>query len=429
MNIYVHVPFCVKKCHYCYYYSFVPSDKKVVERYLDCLERELELKSQKFKLKKNREIDTLFIGGGTPNYLSDPQLERLFLMIKKHIDVSHLEEFIIELNPASCTPSQLKLLKKYGVSRISLGIQTLNDDINRSLNRHHANNYEEVIRLAKQMGFWVNLDFMTGLPGQTKKDVVEAIKFVEKNGPTSSVWCGLRSATPAMKKHSNFPTYEEIVEMHKMIRMASLQGGYHQMLTEYFSKEDKLPIFISEWWTADRSIGFGLSAFSKIDDVFYKNTENMEQYARLLEKGELPVKYVYKLNPEEAAFVNLIWHLKNGKPADLLRIKEKYAIDLAHDMATDIKALEKDGLVRYDGRELAFTPKGFLISTQIADVLFKRMLYLGKLINTAFNYFDQLPSPDHVIRKYFIITKENKNGKVFFSSPDKKSTGFFNKYA
>lgn len=429
MNIYIHIPFCHHKCHYCYYYSFVPRSGKLADDYLLYLEKEFYLRNKKTSLKKSDKLETVYIGGGTPNYLSDIQLEKLFLILEKYLDLKTVKEFIIELNPAACSLKQLEIFKKYGVSRLSFGIQTLNQEILKKLNRHHIENSEEIIRLAKKMGFMINLDFMLGLPGQTMKDAQEAINFVERVEPESSFWCELRCGTRQIRKFSNIPSREKTVAMYETVRNKLTEAGYRQTIPEYFTNQKRLPLYLEKWWTSQKSIGFGLSAFSKIGSNFSKNTDNLEEYAALLNKGELPVRYFYRLDREDLAKVFLVSELKKGF-ADLKKIKDEFGVDLGRMLKKELEDLKVSEMISVINDKIRFSERGFALSSPVANLLLKNSQHLLRLMDTAFNFIDNMPNLEGLIRKYFIIIEERKDEveELVFLSPDKKGVGILKRY-
>ena len=427
MNIYIHIPFCHQKCHYCYYYSFVPGRNKIADEYLFYLGKEFYLKSKKYKLKDVDSIETVYIGGGTPNYFSDEQFESFFLILKKYLKLEFVKEFVIELNPAACSASQLGILKKHGVTRLSFGIQTLNTEILSEINRHYHDNPAEIIQLAEKMGFIINLDFMLGLPGQKIKDAQDAVQFVKKIKPQSSFWCELRCGTRQITKFTNIPSHEETVKMYELIKRNLARVGYRQIIPEYFTSKKMMPLYLENWWTSGQSLGFGLSAFSKMENVFSKNTDNFEEYADFLKKGKLPVRYVYKLSKEDEALVCLMSELKKGF-ADLAEIKKEFNVDLAKKLKKEIEQLIFMGLIEFKDSRIVFTDKGYTISSPVSNLLLNNSQYLVKIMDTAFNFIDNMPNLEEFIRKHFFIINEGTDGKIVFTSPDKKSVGILEKY-
>lgn len=427
MNIYIHIPFCHQKCHYCYYYSFVPRSKKIVDEYLHYLEKEFYFKNKKLNFSKTKNISTIYVGGGTPNYFSDDQLKKLFLILKKYLNLVSVKEFIVELNPAACSLRQLKILKENKVTRISFGIQTLNAKILKKINRHYINDPSEIIQVASSMGFAINLDFMLGLPGQKIEDIIGDILFVKKIKPESSFWCELRLGTKKIKKHLDIPSHEKTVKMYEFVKNNILKIGYKQSMPEYFSNKEKMPLYLENWWTSQNSLGFGLSAFSKVDNIFYKNTDNFKEYADFLMSNKLPIRYLYKLGKKEEALLNLISQLKKGG-ADLGEIRKKFNIDLKKYLAPEIKKLISLGWIVLKKNKIIFSKKGFTISSPVSNMLMHRNEHLGKIMDTAFNFIGGSSNLEEFISKNFTVLNKDKSGKIVFTSPDKESIGILKKY-
>ncbi|MEI7750168.1 MAG: coproporphyrinogen-III oxidase family protein [Candidatus Moraniibacteriota bacterium] len=428
MNIYIHIPFCHRKCHYCYYYSFVPGKRTVVDEYLSALEREFFLRNKKTNLRSLGPVDTVYIGGGTPNYLSDAQLDRLFLILNTYLDLTTVKESVVELNPAACSRSQLEILKKHGITRLSFGIQTVNADILEAINRHHVPDPENIIRTASGMGFVVNLDFMLGLPGQTMDDVEKAIRLVKELKPESSFWCELRCGTEQIGAFSNIPSHEEVVAMYELVTQELALSGYRQIIPEYFTTKRSMPLYLETWWTARRSLGFGLSAFSASGDVFSKNTDSLTEYVATLGRGERPLRYVYRLDREEMALVRLVSALKEGR-ADLGRIRRESGVDLEKKLERELSAAVLAGLITLKKGKLAFTERGFTISSPVANGLLRNSDYLVRIMDTAFNFIDTMPDLESFIRRHFVIRDEGDETSVVFVSPNGNGVGILKTYA
>ena len=179
-GIYIHIPFCVKKCYYCDFNSFSANDRQI-EIYIDALSKEIFLYKDQLA---SRNIKTVFIGGGTPSILDGKDLEKIVSALKDNCDLSLLEEFTIEANPGTVDFDKLKKYRELGINRISFGIQSFNDKILKKIGRIHCSDEgRESIRIAKKAGFSnINADFMYNLPGQSEKDVLETLTEAAKLG-------------------------------------------------------------------------------------------------------------------------------------------------------------------------------------------------------------------------------------------------------
>ena len=161
--VYIHIPFCLKKCNYCDFLSFAQPQQ--MEQYVQALVAEMELAAQQYDM----QAKTVFMGGGTPSCLPEPLLEQVLQAIQRHFVTSQLLEYTIEANPGTLTEQKLQLMRRYGVNRLSLGVQSDDAAQLQLLGRIHSfAQAEQAVQLARRAGFTnINLDFMYGLPGQT----------------------------------------------------------------------------------------------------------------------------------------------------------------------------------------------------------------------------------------------------------------------
>ena len=175
-GLYIHIPFCAKKCGYCDFTSFVGNGTQI-DDYLSYLDKEFNLYKASGQID---DIETIFIGGGTPSILSAGQLERLFSIIGENVDLSKLREYTMESNPGSLTRDKLELMKAGGLNRLSIGLQASQDHLLKFLERIHT--YEEFLesyRLARLAGFDnINIDLMFAFQGQTLEDWRETLERV-----------------------------------------------------------------------------------------------------------------------------------------------------------------------------------------------------------------------------------------------------------
>ena len=161
--VYIHIPFCLKKCHYCDFLSFAQPEQ--MEQYVLALLAEMQLAVQRYAV----QAKTIFIGGGTPSCLPEPLLEQILQAVQQYFVTPALQEYTLEANPGTLSAEKLRLLKQYGVNRLSLGVQSDNAEQLQLLGRIHSfAQAKEAVQLARKAGFSnLNLDFMYGLPGQT----------------------------------------------------------------------------------------------------------------------------------------------------------------------------------------------------------------------------------------------------------------------
>ena len=240
LSIYVHIPFCLKKCDYCNFTSFSCCEHNF-ERYFLCLQNEIEQQSKKFK---ERKVNTIFIGGGTPSIVPANLIEKLMLIIKQNFNLTKNCEITIECNPDSTTEEKLKIYKKIGINRISFGVQTLNNNLLKLIGRpHNRKQALSIINSAKKVGFKnINADVMLGLPTQTKQMALSAVQKLIDTGINhiSLYTLILEENTPLFNKVNNLeislPTEEETVKMFSCCQNYIKKQGFLRYEVANFAK-------------------------------------------------------------------------------------------------------------------------------------------------------------------------------------------------
>ena len=298
-GIYIHIPFCVRKCNYCAFLSFDAYSSPRKE-YTDALVREIELRAA---LTEDREqIDTVYIGGGTPSVLDVSQLRDIMHAVDECYDVKPDAEVTLEANPATLgvkdgvTLAKLQAYRSIGVNRLSMGVQAMDNDRLHYLGRLHT--CENVVRdmeLIRKKGFGnVSLDLMFSVPGQTTEDALEDLEKVLALGPEhiSCYSLQIEEGTPfgemaAAGELAEVPDEEDRRTYHEICRVLG-EAGYEHYEISNFAKPGFRAEHNSLYWNMDDYIAFGLGASGFVSGVRYKNTEDIEEYIALLKEGRLP---------------------------------------------------------------------------------------------------------------------------------------------
>lgn len=381
---YFHIPFCNKKCSYCFYNSSVPTSKGLVDKYLRYLEKEIKAR---VKNKRKYVADVVYIGGGTPNYLSNKQLESLLLIIKQNIDLSNTKEFTMEINPASCTLNQLKMLKKYGVTRLSFGIQTLDTKILKAINRYYVKDPSVIILAAKKMGFIVNTDFMFGLPNQKVSDADSMVEFIKKVQPNLCSFHELRIGTEKMdiaNKNSLIP-YDKTHKFYERFVNGLRKIGFSQFAPELFSCQKKIALcnYGNNWWARGKIIGFGISAFSQIGNKFMLNKDKAKGYYKDLDNGTVTAKFNYTFRAKELAILNFVSAISAGVAVDVREIKKIYNISIPSILCEEIKEALNKKIILFEKGFFFLNPDKFTFSTPSIPFFLKKFRYLEKIWDIA----------------------------------------------
>ena len=349
MSIYIHVPFCKTICSYCDFCKFYYNEKWV-DNYLIALEKEIKSKY------KNEAIATIYIGGGTPNSLNINQLEKL-LQLTKLFNFEKIE-FTVETN-VDLSLDKIKLLKQYGVNRISIGVQTVNQKHLKFLNRNHTK--EEVIdlvNLLKQYDFNINIDLMYGIPNQTLKELEEDLDFILSLDVNHISTYSLIIEPHTKIYIDNVTNIDEDLDyqMYQLINK-KLKNYVHYEISN-FAKDDYYSKHNLVYWNNLEYYGFGIGASGYIDGVRYDNTRSYQNY--------LNGNYLFeshKLSKKEKIENEFILGFRKLEGINILEFKAKYDMNVL-DIGI-VKKLLKEGKLSVDNGYLKINPKYIYISNTI----------------------------------------------------------------
>lgn len=277
-GLYVHIPFCIKKCNYCdFNSSAAPDDLK--ERYIESLICEMG----KYK---GEECDTVYIGGGTPTSLKAELLEKVLFGIRDNFKISQVAEFTVEMNPKTADMEKLKLMRDSGVNRLSVGVQSFCDNELRALGRvHTAEDAKEAIQLAKKAGFSnISIDLMSAVPYQTKESFAKSLDAAISQNPEhiSCYSLILEEGTPLFNavKMGEVTLCDEDTERELYdYGVDTLEkNGHFRYEISNFAKKGKESRHNLKYWNMEEYIGIGLSAHSFLGGVRFSDTDSMEEY-------------------------------------------------------------------------------------------------------------------------------------------------------
>lgn len=313
-GLYIHIPFCAKKCGYCDFTSLVGNGTQI-DDYLSYLNKEFSLYKAGNLID---DIETIFIGGGTPSILSAGQLERLFSIIGENVDLSKLREYTMESNPGSLTRDKLELMKAGGLNRLSIGLQASQDHLLKFLERIHT--YEEFLesyRLARLVGFDnINIDLMFAFQGQTFEDWRETLERVVSLEPDhiSAYSLIIEEGTRFfnMYEDGSLTDYDEdeYVQMYRYTIDYLADKGYGQYEISNFAKQDKECRHNLIYWDDREYYGLGLGSSGYLGGKRYTNYKNMFNYYKKLDAGERPIDFEETISNREKLNEYLILGLR-----------------------------------------------------------------------------------------------------------------------
>ena len=373
ISLYIHIPFCAQKCLYCDFPSFARKDH-LRKAYIEALNKEIISLREKYN---NLEINTIFIGGGTPSVLESNELECLLKEVAK-LNMAKDIEYSMECNPGNLTEEKLEVMKNYGVNRISMGLQAKQDNLLKGLGRiHNYKTFKENFLLAKKVGFNnINIDLMFGLPNQRLNEWEETLREIISLEPAhiSAYSLIIEEGTAFYNLYENdklkLPTEEEERKMYHLAKKILEENGFNQYEISNYAKEGKECRHNLAYWNMDNWIGVGSASASYIDGKRIKNISSVEKYINSInEKGEAVEEIINNSkndNMEEFMFMGL--RKING--IDENEFKKRFSMNI-NDVYGEIlnKYIDEGLLIRESGR-IFLSEKGIEISNIImADFL------------------------------------------------------------
>lgn len=389
LGIYLHIPFCKKKCDYCDFISFPYSQAiELVEKYIETMEAEID----SYDLT-SYNVTTIYMGGGTPSILPSKEIEKLLNKIKTKLEENKNEtkwediEITIEVNPGTVDKNKLKTYKKSGVNRLSIGLQTTNNKLLKQIGRIHT--YEEFLntyQMAKEIGFQnCNVDLMLGLPNQTIQDLKQSLeKILELNPNHISVYSLIvEEGTPIERKlqkgELELPDEDTERQMYWYVKNTLELNGYEHYEISNFAKKGKQSKHNLNCWHQKEYIGIGISAHSYLNGVRYCNSSEIDKYIKNINKKEFNINDIINLcngdtkilkKIDEVYEINEIQSLEDKKREYMLlglrklegikisSFKEKFIENPIYVYHKELEKLVSEKLIKVEGDWIKLTNKG-----------------------------------------------------------------------
>ncbi|HET7217478.1 MAG TPA: coproporphyrinogen-III oxidase family protein [Vicinamibacterales bacterium] len=381
LGLYLHIPFCRKRCHFCYFRVYTDKNAREVEQYLDLLGREWELYSQKPALS-GRPFNFVYFGGGTPSFLSTRQLESLVRKVTANRSWDQAEEITFECEPGTITRSKLEAIRQIGVTRLSLGVENFDDRVLELNGRaHRSPEIDRVYREARAIGFpQINIDLIAGMLGESDANWQACIDRTLALEPDSVTIYQMElpyntTISKDLLKHGG--QFSDPVESWATKRrwvkeaFAALEAaGYHigSAYTAVRNPATTKFIYRDRLWQGADMVGLGVASFGHVNGVHLQNLDTWEEYSAALENGGLPLGRAYRPTAEEQMIRELVLQLKRGaiRPAYFV---EKYGVDVLARFREQLDWLDRAGYLETATRErIAFTRDALLR----VDVLLRR---------------------------------------------------------
>ena len=368
LELYIHIPFCIKKCNYCDFLSF-PSSAEDREEYVRCLVKEIEQTGIVLNNKDTYQVRSVFIGGGTPSLLSGDQIKNIMQVVQKYFLIKEEAEITMEANPGTLTKKNLSAYKDAGINRLSMGLQSADNSCLYLLGRIHT--WEEFLKnyeLARKAGFEnINIDLMSGLPGQTMSIYKKTLEKVMALRPEhiSAYSLILEEGTPFYESeeiHKKIPNEEADREMYQFTKEILAENGYDRYEISNYAKENKECFHNKIYWECKEYIGLGVSSSSYINGKRIKNIDSINEYINNINENksviEEELENTEKDNIEEFMFMGL--RMIKGIEEKEFEIRFKKKVDEVYKEVIE-KHIKNSLVIRENGR-IFLTKKGIELS-------------------------------------------------------------------
>lgn len=384
IGIYIHIPFCESKCAYCDFLSG-PSNDDNKKHYVDALVEQIKEYSY---LNEEYYVRTIFIGGGTPSSIDPMDIRRILETVYEIFSIENTSdnnnkmiEITIEANPGTLTKDKLLIYKEASINRISMGLQSVNDEELKLLGRIHTyKQFEENYHLARECGFNnINIDLMSALPGQTVDTWESTLKTVIELNPEhiSAYSLIIEEGTPFYTRYSdgcNLPTEEDDRQMYHLTKKLLREAGYERYEISNYAKEGYESKHNSSYWERIDYIGFGLGASSCLHNTRFHNEENLKTYINqgrgtLIANGLSSKKFdrqdVQKLTTKEQMEEYMFLGLRMMKGVDINQFEQQFGVQFDNIYGRITKEMISDGLLIIRDHHIMLTERGIDLSNYV----------------------------------------------------------------
>ncbi len=391
LGLYLHIPFCRKRCKFCYFRVYTDKNARDVDVYLDALEREVALYAR-MPIVGGRPLHFIYFGGGTPSYLSAAQLHVLFEKVQALLPWSGAQEVTFECEPGTLQQHKLQTLKKLGVTRLSLGIENFDDQILEANGRAHLST--EIFRAyawAREIGFaQINIDLIAGMLGETwdkwratvKKTIdltPDSVTIYQMELPFNTVFSkelhvvGQNTVDPAQV--ADWPTKRAWVDYAFNEFMAA---GY-AVSSAYTVVRDPAKtkfVYRDSLWRGADMFGTGVASFGHVSNIHVQNVDSWEKYVEMLGRGELPLARALPVAPRQGLLREMMLQLKTGK-LQAGYFEHKFGANILKDFAANFGQLANEGYLTVKGDTVELTRSGLLQVDRLLPTFFEPA-FLGK---------------------------------------------------
>ncbi len=364
-GIYLHIPFCVRKCAYCDFVSF--PEGSVPEAYVEALLTELELVARGGEYPA--AFDSVFFGGGTPSLLSGEQMQRIMNVLTSHFEIRADAECSMECNPGTTTPEKIAAYRLAGINRLSIGLQSTHDALLQSIGRIHSfDQFLDTLKHARAAGFAnINVDLMHGLPNQTVEQYLDSLKTVCDLGVQhiSAYSLILEEHTPLFDRVESGAVAQADEDLVADMQDAGIdyldQRGYHRYEISNFALDGFACRHNLTYWNNGEYLGFGIAAHAAVRQrrwTRFANVNTLDEYYRLLARNKRPLAETIRLTPRDEMFECVMLGLRLVRGVDRAAFLARFGLDVAEAYPAAMELLRRRGWVIETEGFIALNRKG-----------------------------------------------------------------------
>lgn len=374
-GIYIHIPFCVKKCSYCDFVSFC-SDEKIWEQYTNAVVCEIENK----KIENPKKVTTIYIGGGTPSLIPEKYIVKIINTVKSRFKIEELAEITIEVNPGTVTEKKLVAYKNVGINRISIGLQSAEDRILKLIGRiHNYQTFLSTYNLTRNIGFEnINVDLMLAIPTQTKEELLNTLnKVIELKPNHISLYSLIVEENTEIKKALEVGKLEYVDEkvereMYWKTKRILEKNGYFHYEISNFAKRGLESKHNMDCWNQEEYIGFGIAAHSYINNKRFSNISNLEEYIKNIneENFEKNIELHENQTKQDKMKEYMMIGLRKIGGISISEFERRFRISPLFYFRFEIDKLVKENLLEVDLDYIKLTKKGL----DFANIVFEEFI-------------------------------------------------------